>query len=102
MYKIAILNQNLFENSKKISFFLFLLLISFVSGNLFGLYLKQIEDFYFNLFLNLIFIELISFLKYSKKIPLYNNENNFLIKSLNVLKRGFLIGIFVEAFKVGS
>ena len=50
MYKIAILNQNLLENSKKISFFIFLLLISFVSGNLFGLYLKQIEDFYFNLF----------------------------------------------------
>ena len=69
MDKIVILNLNIKENIKKLSFFTFLLLISFIYGNIFGIYLI---------------------------------ENSLSLKSLNVLKRGFLIGIFVEAFKVGS
>jgi hypothetical protein len=102
MDKILTLNKKINKNIKKLSFFSFLLLVSFVCGNLFGMYLKELENFYFCIFINLLLIECISFLKYSKKIKFYLTEKNFLIKSLNVLKRGFLIGIFVEAFKVGS
>ena len=102
MDKIVILNLNIKENIKKLSFFTFLLLISFIYGNIFGIYLKEIENFYLNIFIIVILIEVISFLKYSKKSKFYLIENSLSLKSLNVLKRGFLIGIFVEAFKVGS
>lgn len=102
MDKILTLTKKINKNIKKLSFFSFLLLLSFVCGNLFGMYLKEIENFYLNIFINLLLIECISFFKYSKKIKFYLTEENLFIKSLNVLKRGFLIGIFVEAFKVGS
>ena len=102
MDKIVTLNKKINENIKKLSFFTFLLLIAFICGNIFGIYLKQIENFYLNLLIIVLLIEVISFLKYSKKSKVYLIENSLSIKSLNVLKRGFLIGIFVEAFKVGS
>ena len=102
MDKIVILNNNIKKNIKKLSFFTFLLLIAFIGGNIFGIYLKQIENFYLNLLIIVLLIEVISFLKYSKKSIVCLIENSFSRKSLNVLKRGFLIGIFVEAFKVGS
>jgi hypothetical protein len=102
MDKIVTLNKKINKNIKKLSFFSFLLLLSFVCGNLFGMYLKEIENFYLSIFINLLLMECISFLKYSKKIKFSLTEENFFVKSLNVLKRGFLIGIFIEAFKVGS
>ena len=92
-------------NFKKISLWIFLLFFAFSCGNIFGMYTKNINNFYLDILINLIVIEIISFLKYSKKFQVYEkyiSKDNFLTKSFNVLKRGFLIGIFVEAFKVGS
>jgi Protein of unknown function (DUF565) len=92
-------------NFKKISLWIFLLFFAFSCGNIFGMYTKNINNFYLYILSNLIVVEIISFIKYSRKFQLYEkyiSNDNFLTKSFNVLKRGFLIGIFVEAFKVGS
>lgn len=92
-------------NFKKISLWIFLLFFAFSCGNIFGMYTKNINNFYIYILSNLIIVEIISFIKYSRKFQLYEkyiSNDNFLTKSFNVLKRGFLIGIFVEAFKVGS
>lgn len=92
-------------NFKKISLWIFLLFFAFSCGNIFGIYTKNIDNFYLYIVTNLIVVESISFIKFSRKFQLhekYFSNNNILTKSFNVLKRGFLIGIFVEAFKVGS
>jgi len=92
-------------NFKKISLWIFLLFFAFSCGNIFGMYTKNINNFYIYILSNLTIVEIISFIKYSRKLQLYEkyiSNDNFLTKSFNVLKRGFLIGIFVEAFKVGS
>jgi len=85
------------KNFKKIFLFIFLLFLSFVCGNIFGLYTKTLENFYLKTFFVLLLIEIISYFQYSK-----NYEEKNIIQGINILKRGFLIGIFVEAFKVGS
>jgi hypothetical protein len=95
-------------NLSTIWFFIVLLFLAFSVGNIFGIYSKNIKNLYSFFLIHLIFIELISFFYYSrnfkleKKTLLPTDQKNFLVKSLNILKRGFLIGIFVEAFKVGS
>lgn len=92
-------------NFKKISLWIFLLFFAFTCGNIFGMYTKNIDNFSLYILSNLLLVEIISFIKYSKKFQFYEkymSKDNFLTKSFNVFKRGFLIGIFVEAFKVGS
>ena len=84
------------KNLKNLSWLVFLIFIAFIFGNLFGISTKNINSSYLYIFL--IIIEFISFLKYSKNIV----RENFITNNLNVFKRGFLIGIFIEAFKVGS
>ena len=112
------LSQLIKTNLSTIWFFIVLLFFAFSVGNIFGIYSKNIKNLYSFFLINLIFIELISFFYYSrnfeflKKTILPADQGDriagtkdlpkFLIKSLNILKRGFLIGIFVEAFKVGS
>ena len=98
--------KNLIQiNFKKISIWVFLLFFAFSCGNIFGMYTKNINNFYIYILINIVVVEIISFIKYSRTFQLYEkyiSNDNFLTKSFNVLKRGFLIGIFVEAFKVGS
>ena len=101
------------KNIKKISFLTFLLLFAFIGGNIFGIYLKKVDNFYTSILVTILALEIISFLNYSSQTKLSGlftrfyekeslNEKNLVLKYLNVLKRGFLIGLFVEAFKVGS
>jgi hypothetical protein len=73
----------------------FSFLIAFCSGNFFGLCIKQNNNQFFLILLTLSILEYISYIseKSSKKPIIYY---------MNIYKRGFLIGIFVEAFKVGS
>ena len=78
-----------------ISIILFLFFSWFSLGNFFGILIKsslyQIQY--------LIFVLLVSeFISY---VNIKFHENKFFYY-LNICKRGFLIGIFVEAFKVGS
>ena len=87
----------------KISLF-FLLLCSFIFGNLIGIYSKTISYNIFSLVLFNIILELLNFLNYS----LLNSQihTTTLIKKIktiiNIFKRGLLLGIFLEAFKLGS
>jgi Protein of unknown function (DUF565) len=100
--------KNLFKiNLENFSLFILLILTAFIFGNFFGLYSKSTPNiFYFILIANFL-LEIISFWHYSQYLNLILLQNfkspyNFFFKILNSIKRGFLIGIFVEAFKVGS
>jgi hypothetical protein len=85
-------------NFKQISISLLFVLTGFSFGNFFGINSKLMEKSFFLILLLICLIELITFLQYGR------NEKStlFFFKHLNTFKRGFLIGIFVEAFKVGS
>jgi len=79
--------------------FLLFLLIGFVLGNFFGILTTNcFSDF--PIFFSILIIELISFLKYNIAFQIPNQK--LFLSLLNFFKNGFLIGIFLEAFKVGS
>lgn len=84
---------------KKLIFFIVLILGAYSFGNFFGLYSKNVSNLSFYFALTTISVELINWLKYSQK-----NSGNVqkILRIINNFKRGFLIGVFVEAFKVGS
>ena len=101
-----------FQN--KFGITIFFLFIGFLSGNLFGTILNGIRyymnwDGYIGIIL-LFLIESINFIfyhnknrkffyffRFSVKIPKSN-----LLRSLNFFKIGFMFGLFIDAFKVGS
>lgn len=94
---------------EKINFFsLFLLVFSFTLGNLIGIISKKINYNIFSIFFFNIIIEIINYLCYSSntikslfnKIIIIKNKKVKIL--LNIFKRGLLLGIFVEAFKLGS
>ena len=72
----------------------FFILSAFFIGNIFGLLTKNLNS-HINGFLIIILLELINNIHLNKKLSPISIYFNF-------LKRGFLIGIFIEAFKVGS
>lgn len=87
--------------------FLILLFVGFFSGNLFGTIVDSIRRLNiadsFLIFLLLLFNEFINFHIYNhykeKKIMTTKIKRfNF----LNAFKMGFLLGIFIDSFKVGS
>ena len=89
--------------------FLFLLL-SFLFGNLFGINFSFINWNIFYIFLILFVLEIGNFFTLkvkqnyiSKKLfSLKESKTRIKFELFNYIKRGFLLGIFVEAFKVGS
>jgi len=97
--KNTIIKRNLAQSS----LLTLTLLIAFFCGNFFGIYSKKsIAPFIF-IFLTLIILEIVSFLKFQKKINFFQKFfSDWILTLLNSLKRGFLIGILIEAFKVGS
>ena len=87
--------------------FLILLFIGFFFGNLFGTVVDSIRKFNiadsFLIFIIILLNELINFNIYSR----YKSEISTKIRSknlsfLNAFKVGFLLGIFIDSFKVGS
>ena len=85
----------------------FFLLFSFLMGNLFGINLKYIFLNNFSLFIVPIILELINMSTSNILLTKTINKKkllkiNRLLSILNSIKRGFLLGIFLEAFKVGS
>lgn len=83
------------QTSISISIILFLFFICFCLGNFFGILIKSSIYQIQYLIIILIISEFIS----------YGNtkfQDSKIFYYLNICKRGFLIGIFVEAFKVGS
>jgi len=83
------------KSSLSISIILFFFFIFFCIGNFFGLTIKTTQYQIQYLFIILLVSELISYLN-------LKFQNSKFFYYLNICKRGFLIGIFVEAFKVGS
>ena len=100
--------------------YIFLLLLGFVCGNLFGIFL-----IFFRVYINwdgliiiviILFIEFINFIIYIKLfkyyklnkffLKIYKNKKFFLLfknlKFLNFYKMGLLLGFFIDVFKVGS
>jgi len=87
------------NSSLKLTKNLFIFFISFYIGNIFGLMIKTSTNQFQYMIGILCCFELISLLNSKKNtLPFFFNS----ITILNSSKRGFLIGIFVEAFKVGS
>ena len=100
--------------------YIFLLLLGFICGNLFGTFLIFFR-FYTNwdgliIILTILIIEFINFITYGKSFK-YHKLNNFFskiykknfffllfknFKFLNFYKMGLLLGFFIDAFKVGS
>ena len=87
--------------------FLVLLFIGFFFCNLFGTVVDSIRKFNiadsFLIFIIILLNEFINFNIYSR----YKSEINTKIRSkklsfLNAFKVGFLLGIFIDSFKVGS
>ncbi len=93
------------NNIKQFSLLIFCIGSSFTFGNIFGIYTRSFSNSYILVLCTICLIELISFIKYSNECQ--SVEKNILNTTLfsacfNTAKRGFLIGLFVEAFKVGS
>jgi len=99
MFKLLL--RTIQKNLSQISFLLLSLFLAFISGNMFGILSKIINPFLF-LLITLFFLELLNFVNFSKKVKNNYFSNKKIIVFFNTAKRGFLIGIFVEAFKVGS
>ena len=104
-----------------------LLLIGFIYGNLFAINFSNTNWNFFLIFFIVFFLELLNkflylnFLNFAKQEFNYFYENfifkdslkkntNLMTKNyfvniflvINTIKRGFLLGFFLEAFKVGS
>lgn len=90
------------------AFSFLLLLIGFVCGNLFGINFYFIKWNFFSIFFVPFLLEVVNFVQKELKKNIAKNKQlkncNLKLKLLffDYLKRGFLLGIFVEAFKVGS
>lgn len=100
------INRKLRTNFSKISLLLLSIFLAFICGNIFGILSKLLNPFVL-MVLTLLIFELINYFKFAlkSKIKIENQSSKNLNQIpifLNVIKRGFLIGIFVEAFKVGS
>ena len=85
------------------SFDFFILLYGFLYGNIFAIQYSTMKWGLFFIFGVVFFLEMIQrvlYLLLYRKSPKQRFPFSFFL--VNTLKRGFLLGFFVEAFKVGS
>lgn len=104
-------NPRIGFQKNKIPLHLFFLLSSFFLGNLCGILTKNIDSQKLGLVL-IIFFEFINTFYFKNReakvitgaehLRLTHGKFSIMFLYFNFLKRGFLIGIFIEAFKVGS
>lgn len=103
---------------KDFSKMLCLLLLGFLTGNIFGSFLNTIRQFFiwdgFITFCLITFIEFLSYLTYTQKkssgtLKFFASQRytqtsirSTWFQFANLFKIGLLIGFFVDAFKVGS
>jgi hypothetical protein len=93
------------NNIKSLSLLILCIGSGFIFGNVFGIYTRTFSNPYVFVVHSMCFMEFINFFKYRKKCQFIEKNylgNTCLSTCLNATKRGFLIGVFVEAFKVGS
>lgn len=98
---------------KKFLLSIFSIFFGFILGNIFGTFLNYFRNF-FNLdifiILSLLFVfETINYTNYSAQnlqspfmFIFIIDENKSLLKILNYIKIGIMLGFFIDAFKVGS
>ena len=112
MLCILKMNNNALNQIHPFDFFI--LLYGFLYGNLFAIQCSNIDFNFLLIFVVVFFLELIQrflyFSSYHKKtfdsvskncvMRFFRLCSPFLV--INTLKRGFLLGFFLEAFKVGS
>lgn len=97
MKKIFQSNRNKTKNFQSLSFLL--ILIGFIIGNSFGINFYFINWNIVSIFLVPFLLEIGNYLK----TKIFTNKNFKLnLNFFDYFKRGFLLGIFMEAFKVGS
>ncbi len=104
------MNKNLLKNINSFDFFL--LLCAFVYGNIFSIQCSKINWGFFVIFGIVFLIEISEIVFYldfnsnkktpSRTIPYFSFFRISPFCLVTTMKRGFLLGIFVEAFKVGS
>ncbi len=102
--KIVKIQQNFIFFKNNITLTLTLIFSSFFFGNVFALLLEGLRQYFrwdpLILLFFLIFLEIINFFVYSKNIYLLQFVK--IKKFFNSLKIGLLLGLFIDAFKVGS
>jgi hypothetical protein len=86
-------SMSVFKSPFALPLRIFLVFVGFISGNLIGQVENVLDKNYFLVMIVLV-LEFITWLKFMRK--------NTLSEHLDILKRGFLLGVCVEAFKVGS
>lgn len=100
---LKFINQKIFKLRKNFLSLLFFLFFGFFLGNLFGTFVEYIKFIFIGnslLIIILIFInEFINFLVYNQQ-----NKKSLekLYNCLNTFKIGFLLGFFIDSYKVGS
>lgn len=103
------MNKNALKKIQPFDFFL--LVYAFLYGNLFAIQFSTLDwgiIMIFGLVFLLELIQKVLYFAFSKKHEksLYSKLQNLgsisLLFVVNTLKRGFLLGFFLEAFKVGS
>ena len=120
MLLIRNMTKNLLKNVNPFDFFI--LLCAFLYGNIFAIQWSTLDWGFLLIFGVVFFIEIIdnflyfffnpNYKKYSRTLPFpkffeFGAKWDFWVKIspyflLNTVKRGFLLGFFLEAFKVGS
>lgn len=85
--------------NKNLNILVFFLLLSFVLGNIFGLNSQYLMKFHssLNFFIFPFFFEILNFYNFFFK----KKCNHFSLIYISI-RRGFFLGVFIEAFKVGS
>jgi hypothetical protein len=100
------LQKYLKNTVSNISLLLLYIFSSFCFGNIFGILSKNLGNNFFTILLTILTLEGISARMYlsNKKFSTLKviNKKTTLTQYFNVIKQGFLIGIYAEAFKVGS
>jgi hypothetical protein len=93
LFKIKILKKN-------INILIFIILLSFLFGNIFGLNSQNllIKSPGILFFIFPFIIEILNFITFFLK----KKSNSYFYLTIISIRRGFFLGIFIEAFKLGS
>ena len=110
MLCIVNMTKNVLKNINSFDFFV--LLCAFVYGNIFSIQCSKVNWDFFVIFSIVFLIEILERVLYlvfnrtkkttSRTIPYFSFFGISPFFLVTTMKRGFLLGIFVEAFKVGS
>lgn len=101
------INTQIYTTNQQFTFHFLCLLCGFFIGNVFGVFLTLLRDWFKSDLLIVGFLlclsEFISFQTYKRRARRFDlPTRGFLWRPFNLVKLGLLFGFFVDAFKVGS